>query len=55
MTEIEKLKEQASRAERLADNVVDRLTLERLLIFAGECRARLDLLLGQGHSSRSSG
>jgi hypothetical protein len=55
MTEIERLQEQASRAERLADNVVDRLTLERLRSFAGECRSRLDLLLGQARSSRPRG
>jgi hypothetical protein len=55
MTEIEKLREQASKAERLADNVVDRLTLERLRMFAGECRARLNLLLGEGPTGRLKG
>jgi hypothetical protein len=55
MTEIERLEEQASRAERLAESVVDRLTLERLRSFAGERRTRLDLLLGQSQLSRSEG
>lgn len=32
--------EQAVRAERLARNIVDDLTVERLLAFAADCRAR---------------
>jgi hypothetical protein len=34
------LLEQAVRAERLARNIVDELTVERLLAFAADCRAR---------------
>jgi len=34
------LLEQAVRAERLAGNIVDELTVERLLAFAADCRTR---------------
>jgi hypothetical protein len=33
--------EQAARAERLARDCTDKLTAERLLAYAAECRARL--------------
>ena len=34
------LLDQAARAERLARNIVDEITVERLLAFAADCRAR---------------
>jgi len=33
--------EQAARAERLARETTDKLTIERLLAYAAECRAKL--------------
>ncbi len=33
--------EQAARAERLARQMTDKLTIERLLAYAAECRAKL--------------
>jgi hypothetical protein len=33
--------EQAARAERLAREITDKLTVERLLAYAAECRAKL--------------
>ena len=44
MTKIEYLLQQAARAERLAKDVFDRLTVERLQAFAGECRAQAKAL-----------
>lgn len=44
MTKIQELQAQAARAERLARGIVDRLTIERLLAFAAECRARVRAL-----------
>ena len=38
MSRIEDLQQQADRAERLANTVLDKLTVERLLSFAAECR-----------------
>jgi hypothetical protein len=41
MTRIEYLYDQALRAERLASNSLDALTVDRLTAFAAECRAEL--------------
>jgi hypothetical protein len=41
MTKIQELQAQAARAERLARSIVDGITIERLLAFAAECRARV--------------
>ena len=41
MTRIEYLHDQAIRAERLARNALDELTIDRLTAFAAECRAEL--------------
>ena len=38
MSKIEYLQQQAARAERLAKDVLDKLTVERLQAFATECR-----------------
>lgn len=38
MSKIEYLQQQAARAERLARDVLDKLTAERLQSFAAECR-----------------
>ena len=38
------LEDQARRAERLARSVLDSVTIERLLAFAAECRAKALLL-----------
>ena len=44
MDRIEYLKDQIIRAERLAKDLFDRLTVERLQAFAAECRSELALL-----------
>ncbi len=44
MSKIENLQHQAARAERLAKDVLDRLTIERLQAFAAECRAEAKAL-----------
>jgi len=44
MSKIEYLQQQAARAERLAKNGLDRLTIERLQAFAAECRGRIKTL-----------
>jgi hypothetical protein len=36
-----KYSEQAARAERLAREITDKVTVERLLAYAAECRAKL--------------
>jgi hypothetical protein len=41
MNRIEYLYDQAARAERLANNALDSLTVDRLRAFAKECRAEL--------------
>jgi hypothetical protein len=43
MTEFQYLQEQAARAERLARNILDAVTVERLKAFAAECRAKAEL------------
>ncbi|HYI30917.1 MAG TPA: hypothetical protein VD863_24005 [Bradyrhizobium sp.] len=40
MNRIEYLQQQAARAERLAKDVLDKLTVERLQSFAAECREK---------------
>ena len=40
MTEFQHLLEQAARAERLARNILDAVTVERLRAFAAECREK---------------
>ena len=42
MTKVEFLKDQAARAERLARNVMDALTADRLRAFAAECRTKAE-------------
>ena len=44
MDKIQYLQQQAARAERLARNVMDTLTVERLSAFAAECRHQIALL-----------
>jgi len=44
MNQIEYLQQQAARAERLARDVLDRLTVERLQAFADECRKQIKAL-----------
>ncbi len=44
MSKIENLQQQAARAERLAGEALDRLTIERLRAFAAECRAQAIML-----------
>lgn len=43
MTEFQYLQEQAARAERLARNILDAVTVERLEAFAADCRAKAAL------------
>lgn len=40
MTEFQYLQEQAARAERLARNILDAVTVDRLKAFAAECREK---------------
>lgn len=44
MRKIEYLQQQAARAERLARDVLDKLTVERLQSFAAECRQQAKAL-----------
>jgi predicted nucleic acid-binding protein len=44
MSKIEYLQQQAARAERLAKDVLDKLTVERLQSFAAECRKQAKAL-----------
>jgi hypothetical protein len=44
MSEVEYLRDQAARADRLAKAIVDALTVERLQAFAAECRQRIEVL-----------
>ena len=44
MTEFQYLQEQAARAERLAQSILDAVTVERLRAFAAECRAKAKLV-----------
>jgi hypothetical protein len=44
MNKIEYLQAQAARAERLAKNMMDALTVERLQAFAAECRNQIKAL-----------
>lgn len=44
MSKIENLHHQAARAERLARDVLDKLTVERLQSFAAECRTQIKAL-----------
>jgi hypothetical protein len=44
MDEIDYLRDQAERAERLANCINDALTVERLRSFAAACRRRIELL-----------
>jgi hypothetical protein len=47
MNQIQHLQDQAARAERLARNALDTLTIERLSAFAAECRQQIELLAGR--------
>ena len=40
MSKIEYLQQQAARAERLARDVLDKLTIERLCAYSADCRAQ---------------
>ncbi|MET0436178.1 MAG: hypothetical protein ABW043_01660 [Devosia sp.] len=42
MTEVQYLRDQAARAERLARSAMDALTVERLQAFAAECRTKAE-------------
>jgi hypothetical protein len=54
MNRIEYLKEQITRAERLAGNAFDKLTMERLQAFTTECRTELALLKDREKQQRVS-
>ena len=45
MTDIQYLRYQATRAERLARSVMDTLTVDRLQAFAADCRAQAEALI----------
>ena len=40
MSKLEHVLQQAARAERLSKAILDTLTVERLQLFAGQCRAQ---------------
>ena len=44
MSKLEHLLQQAARAERLSKAILDTLTVERLQLFAGQCRAQAKTL-----------
>ena len=44
MSRLSYLKEQAARAERLMNSVDDALTIERLRVFASDCRREIERL-----------
>jgi hypothetical protein len=44
MSRVEYLKEQIARCERLTRNIMDEMTVERLMIFAAQCRKELAVL-----------
>jgi hypothetical protein len=44
MSRIDYLRDQAERAERLAKNIMDTLTVEKLRAFAAECRSQAEAL-----------
>ena len=44
MSKIDNLQHQAARAERLAKDALDKLTVERLQSFAAECRTQIKAL-----------
>lgn len=44
---IQYLEDQAGRAERLAKRITDTLTVEKLLIFAGERRREIEVIAGR--------
>ena len=44
MSKLEHLLQQAARAERLSKAILDRLTVERLQLFASQCRAQAETL-----------
>ena len=44
MGKLEHLLQQAARAERLSKAILDTLTVERLQLFAGQCRAQAKTL-----------
>jgi hypothetical protein len=44
---IQYLEDQAARAERLAKRITDTLTIEKLLIFAGERRREIEVIAGK--------
>lgn len=44
---IQHLEDQAARAERLAKRITDRLTIEKLLTFAGERRREIEAIAGK--------
>jgi hypothetical protein len=44
MTKMQELREQVARAERLANSILDRVTVERLQAFAADCRKQLGVL-----------
>jgi hypothetical protein len=44
MTKVQELREQVARGDRLANSMLDRVRIERLLMFAADCRKQLGML-----------
>jgi hypothetical protein len=54
MSKMEYLLQQAARAERLAKDVLDKLTVERLQAFADECRVQARTLASDQQRSEAA-
>lgn len=57
MERLQYLRDQVSRAERLARTMTDGLTVERLQLFAADCRREIDLIgsdLGQAKAQSAA-
>ena len=54
MSKLEHLLQQAARAERLSKAILDTLTVERLQLFASQCRAQAKTLEIEQQTSSSS-
>ena len=51
MSRSDYFREQAERAERLAKTIMDTLTVEKLRVFAAECRSQVEALSKDEHSA----
>jgi hypothetical protein len=54
MSRIDYLRDQAERAERLAKNIMDALTVEKLRAFAAECRSQVEALTAESNKDAAA-